>query len=288
MDMEDNKTQANNMRGGLLPHVEDKRDFDHETVFGSVKPIELPDEYIVKGRKWIHQQYDSDLCAAMTTTGVSEDQEQVRLSPEYQFAKIKEIMGDPFGWGASLRIACQSLVKYGSLEESISPYNLDIANRNYIADWKHWSKDLDVQAREHKKQSYFGIKDRSYDLYDSIRSALWLNKDFNRSIVSGALWRFGWDTDDGVIPVEYGEHGTPHAFKICGWDDKGLVCQLSNGVDVGNVGFFYMPRKVANKELTYGNFMFIDIDPDVAKEMHKYNKLVAYLVAYIKKLFKNI
>ncbi len=36
---------------------------------------------------------------------------------------------------------------------------------------------------------------------------------------------------------------------------------------MGDQGHFYMSREVANRELVYGSYMFIDMPPEVAKDI---------------------
>jgi len=284
--MKNKHTYTTRIKKGLRPLPTDQRDFIHHQAFGSMNVAELPFYYEVSQNIWIKDQKDSDMCATCAGIGASEDQEQVELCFEYQFAKAKELMGDWKSWGTNLRIVCKSLVKFGSLPQKYAPFTLESMGRDYCADWHNWDNKYDLYAKPFIKKSYFKINEHTgKDLYDSLRIALWQNRNYRRSIVSGALWRASW-TSSELIPIEYENDGIPHAFKIMGWTSQGLICQLSNGENIGDSGLFYMPRKVANKELNYGNFMFIDIDPDVAKEMHKYNRIIAYLIAYIKKLIK--
>jgi len=273
---------------GLRPLPEDKRDFIHHEVFGSMDTSVLPLYYRTTNEIFIKDQKNTDFCVACAVSGVSEDQEGVRLSFEFQFAKIKEILGHWKDWGADLRVGCKSAVKFGSLQERDSEIDLKTFGRDFCANWNNWNVRYDLLAKPHKKKSFFKVKEHTgKDLYDSLKIALWQNRHYRRSIVSGVLWRDSW-TSSETIPTGYENEGTPHAFKIMGWDKRGLICQLSNGKNIGDTGLFYMPRMVANKELKYGNFMFVDIDPDVAKELHRYNKIIAYLIAYIKKLKRKL
>ncbi len=120
----------NKIIGGLLPHKKDIRDFSYSQKFGSISPLVLPKEFYLENpeevRKRIKQQGGTDACTAFSLTSVSEFQEGVILSPEYQFAKIKQITGDINGFGANLRDAAKSVIKFGSIKQEDSPFELEV------------------------------------------------------------------------------------------------------------------------------------------------------------------
>src|SRR3990167_5751264 len=108
--------------GGLLPTPKDKRDFSFGGIFGLPNLKDIPDtSWVVSEPLEIKDQGESDMCTAYALTAVSEDQEGVLLDPLYQFAKIKQIMGEYESWGADLRSACKSATQFGSLEVSEVP-----------------------------------------------------------------------------------------------------------------------------------------------------------------------
>ena len=80
--------------GGLLPLPKDKKDFSFGSVFGSADLAELPLEFRIGTPLQIKNQFNSDMCTAFGSSSVSEDQEGVLLSPEYIFAKTKQIAGE--------------------------------------------------------------------------------------------------------------------------------------------------------------------------------------------------
>ena len=112
--------------GGLQKSKKDKRDIQLGAVFALPKLEELPKEYQVNGFVKIKNQGSSDLCAAFAAAATSEEQEMVELSPEYIFAKAKELTGDPNSWGLNLRDVCKVLTKIGSIEQKDSPFELEI------------------------------------------------------------------------------------------------------------------------------------------------------------------
>lgn len=256
---------------GLKPLADDKRDFKFGNIFGAV---ELPQEdFLVSIPIKIKDQGDSDMCTAYAVTAVSEDQEGVYLNPLWQFAKIKQLEGDYMTWGADLRQACKSVVKFGSIEGD--GVNV-VGNRDEIANWRNWSPSLDIKAKRHAKESYFKITKLGYkDLFDAIRGALWKFKDDKRSIATGMIWRIGWSGTDRGIIKEDGVRLYGHAFKFFGQKkidgEWYLVTQLSNGTSIGDKGIFYFSREIVNKNAVFGNFMFVDIPVDIVKYLDKNN-----------------
>lgn len=255
---------------GLKELPIDNRDFPLGGVFGFIDISEVPkDDFIVTTPFAIKNQGDSDLCSAFAVTAVSEDQEGIELLPEYQFFSTKRITGEKEEWGADLRSACKSAVKYGSVP--VSKYgDMKGMPRGYILDERNWPSDIDTFAQLHKKETYFAVTGQ-YDAFDNIRCALWQHRDNKSSIVTGAVWKNGWldQSYNGVIPDIAGD-GFGHAFKIFGQKiingEPHLIAQLSNGNEIGDRGYFYFNRTITNRELTkYGLFMFKDISREDAE-----------------------
>jgi len=262
------------IKEGLKPLPEDNRDLRLGSVFGQGDPKKLPVySFKVCNPLVIKDQRNSDFCSAYGLTAVSEDQEGIELSPFYQFAKTCQIMGEWDTWGADLRSACKSSIKYGSLSDEM-PTNIakDPFNKSLSADWTNWPSRFDYYAKKHRKRSYFRVDGGYYDTFDNVRLALWEGRSKKQSVLTGCKWRPEWlSAPGGIIPKEYSDRGFGHAFKIFGQKPIGntmyLMCQLSSGDRVGDKGIFYMPREVANRELTYGCFQFRDLDPKVAKKI---------------------
>ena len=108
--------ENNIVKGGLLPTPEDKNDFLFGSIFGLPKLKELPSEFRLNSLG-IKNQGNSTMCAAYGSTTISEIQEGVELSPEYLYAKAKQITGDWRGWGLTIRDICKAITKYGSIEK---------------------------------------------------------------------------------------------------------------------------------------------------------------------------
>lgn len=263
--------QKNKLGGGLQPLPHDARDFSLAGVFG--QPRELPEvDFIIAEPLAIKNQGDTDMCTGYAVTYASEAQEKTILSPEYQFAKTKQIEGTIKTWGANLRDACKSAVDYGSLEAGIIPMNTETHDRNHLATWTNWGFEADWNARKHKKQSFFSV-DGARDTFDNIRSSLWAHRGDKCAVMTGMKWRSSWTyATGGIVTESYEDYGFGHAFIFIGQklinNEWYLVAQLSNGVDIGDEGLFYFPRNVVNKECAYGNYMFTDLPKEEAKKLN--------------------
>lgn len=254
---------------GLKELPIDTRDFPLGAVYGTVDITDVPaTDFVVAEPLIIKDQRDTDFCSAYAVTGVSEDQESVILLPEYQFYSTKRITGDPEEWGADLRSACKSAIKYGSVPTDQFP-QMAGKPRSFILDSRNWPASADPMASIHKKDTFFAVTGK-YDIFDNIRCALWQNKADKSTIVTGALWKSVWlSAPNGVIPDLQGD-GFGHAFKIFGQKTVAgelcLMAQLSNGTEIGDNGIFYFNRVMANRELgKYGIFMFKDISVEDAQ-----------------------
>lgn len=299
-DSED-EVLGKNVSGGLLELPHDDRDLTLGGIFSRPDLSKLAESFWYSPQR-IKNQGDSDLCTGFATTTVSELQEDVELSPEYQFARTRQIAQAPVeAFGANLRDACASAVKFGSQQSSKFPWTLEGNGRDFFAEYKNIPAYVDDFAYEHRKKTYMAPTDLSgVDLFDDIRSAIYTNRLEECAIVTGALWRPEWlSAKDGMLPPEYDQHGTPHAFVILGYQWKPsltsskyehfLVLQLSSGTEVGNGGLFYMDRTTANKELKYGNFLFKDMPLGYAKFLRDTGqKYKPGLFGRIGQLFKGI
>ena len=290
---------------GLLELKQDDRDFSLGKMFGQAILKDIPDSYIVKDPiPEVKDQKATDFCSAYASTSSSEKQEGIKLSPEYQFNATKRISGQPEKWGATLRDAMKSFTEYGSVEQSrvdlfMENNGFGKYDRDMIVNFSSW-EDLDFFARKHKKESYFKV-DGSYDHFDNIRSAIWKHKKEQSTVVCGILWRIDWNRlDTGIVKDKSNKDGFGHAFEIIGWkqiDKKTyLVARLSNGLNFGDNGTYYLPRNIVNSEMErYGSFMFKDmkreevdflIENNLSKESMTITVFIMRLLSAIKEIFK--
>src|SRR3990167_3363548 len=101
---------------GLRKLPEDRRDYVAGSIFRS---YELPPDidFTVSRPLGIKEQKNSSMCVSFAVTAVSEDQEEVQLSPEWFYSKIKEIEGDSTTWGADLRNNMKTATKKGLIKQ---------------------------------------------------------------------------------------------------------------------------------------------------------------------------
>lgn len=272
--------------GGLLELPDDDRDFDLGAVFGFDEEMlgGLPKEFIVP-ILYYHDQRGSDMCTGFSTAQSSEDQEGLPLHPEFQFmiGKLtawgwKNHRQAIARWGNNMRDAVKGAVKYGSVPLKDYPeFVLGKRSRDFLTNWNNWPKEVWDEAKKYKKDSYFKVKPgKGLDMFDSLRLAIWNNKELKRTIVVGAKWRGTWNNPSGgVIPKSYSSRGTGHMFEIIGFkeiDGKDyLVIYFNYGKRKGDEGKLYFSRNVANREFYYGAYSFIDMPLSVAKVLNQYS-----------------
>lgn len=266
--MQDNQLE---IKGGLIPPKYDPRRFSYKKAFGSAPLDSIPTDFVV-GNPTLYDQKGNDICSAVSTCYASEVQEGVPLSPEYTFYKTKILTGNYKSWGADPDTACKSHIKFGAIGRSDSPFNLLVDGRDTVANPDNWKdKNVDEKAGEHKKFSYFAL-DHQGDMFDSIRSALWEQKDTKKLAMTGAGLRKGWfDSPDGIVPLTSLDlPASNDMFVIKGVKTINgkpyLIANFSFGLDSwGDKGNFYIPREVANRDLLFA-YMFVDIDSENEKQ----------------------
>lgn len=260
---------------GLDLVTPDERDFSLHGVFGSIDPAAIPTEEWLTGNFFIKNQHATDMCTGFGLAAVREDTEEVELSPEWLFAQIKKLRGDPDGYGGDLNTGLKVATNIGAVEKVDAPFNVDSKDRSFLARAQNWPSGLTANAKAHLAESFFNVlKGSPYDTFDAIRVALWANRSEKRSVYTGCLWRAGWlYAKDGVLPKYPISSGMGHCFKIANGQkiingEPHLIIQNSAGKGVGDNGFFYMSRAVANRELIYGAYLVKDMPRDVAQHLN--------------------
>lgn len=217
----------------------------------------------------ILNQTDLDFCTAYATATLQKDIFGNDVDPLYQFAKIKQIRGEWNQYGANLRDAAQSVVKYGSLPLSSAPYthgtgNANDKTRDFLANWENWPAALDTLATKNKDLGYFAL-DGSFDAFDNIRSTLWMHRAERRGVSFGLFWHDEWtEAPNGIISstMPTTNIGGGHDMTIVGQKTIGgfmyLVFQQSWGPTAGDKGFYYFPRTIVDQlfSLGYGAYTF--------------------------------
>lgn len=255
--------------------TKDNRDFRLGAVFDLPKPSEIPNtDWSFDTPLEIKSQI-GDTCTGHAAASSLEDHEGIPLNPYYIFAKAKQIEGDHTTYGSEIRTVCKAVTKYGALPQNKSPFA--DKSRDFLANWKNWPEVYDGYAIVHKQASYFAVHTGPYDTFDNIRTALWRFRDKKHSVVAGSYWYVEWGNPaGGVIPKVYNRNfGEPqaHAFKVRITQkmingEPYLAIQQSYGPGIGDHGTQYFPREVVNREWKdFGAFMFVDIDPELARAM---------------------
>lgn len=267
--------------------AEDARDFTVSGLFDLPDPKTLPPNFIVPSTTFVKDQLYTDYCSAYASTAVSEDQEGIELSPEFQFFATKQIEGNS-DWGADLRDTGKSYTKTGSLERHLTNFG-PLTNRQIILDPSSWTPDQIASAKKHLKASYIKVTG-PYDQFDNARCTLAYFRDDFRSIYTGISWCKEWISAPNGIIDKQGTQMDGHAFKVKGWKTINgviyLVCQLSSGTNVGDKGFFYMTREIFNTTTPYGAFMFSDYTQDYLQ--HHMNNNIKVDQSVIMKTLKSI
>ena len=253
-----------NLKFGLVPLKKDDNDFHLGAVFPQMDIKDIPQKFELTRIVPLHQK-ESDYCSAYMTDQMSRFQEDEEFEPAWGFAVSKLLSGDPDEWGQNLRDAFKRPVKYGSLRKADSPMSLETHDAQFLRYIKNWPKDLFDKAKPFKKQSYFFIDGR-YDPFDNICTALYQFREEKRAVGSGVLW--DWPMDNPHIPTRVPDRGFGHAITFTGFDREHdhMVMLNSYGDQVGDKGYFYVPRSVVNAFAgKYGAGMFVDIPKETVK-----------------------
>lgn len=275
-----NSIEKNKINTGLIPLPKDERDFRLGSISRNIIKEELPQEDFVVAWPIKIKFQDSareDFCTGMSSAAVTEDQEDEEMSGEYQFAKIKQIIGEYKSWGADLRSAVKSLVNYGSLPQSIADEYIkktfgEQPKRDDMANWKNWDVSLDNIAFKNRKMSFFEV-DGPFDSFDNIRGRMFQNLKDKNTVLCGVEWKPEWtNAKGGIIEKLTNTKGFGHAFKIYGQKIINgkiyLRAQLSNGANIGDAGTFYFSREVINDGVAkFGLFMVKDIERENVETM---------------------
>ncbi len=252
--------------GGLNPTPRDDRDFPLGKIVDLPHPDTLPKRFRLNPPFEVKDQKDSDFCTATMSTGISELQEDVELSPEWSFAVSKEMTRDVDAWGQNLRDALLAHVKVGAVAKTSVPFSLETKDVMFCRNIHNYPSYLKELAVRYRKQSLFKVVG-PYDHFDNIRSAMYLFRDEKRAAGFGTL--FPWRSNQKIMK-EPPKNGGGHAMYTYGWDVidgvQYLVVRNSYGKKAGDNGDHYFSRGVINEMVEmYSSYMLIDLDPETAK-----------------------
>lgn len=248
--------------GGLLPHIEDERDFEYQAlggIFGGYEP-KHSERYRIP-TKYMKDQSPFNTCTWNAYASQRELDENVELSvPSIVcYGKKKNYLyGDGF---ASLRENQKTGLEFGIAEERFLPdVKMDWVS---YSDPKRLTQAIEINAAEHKAKSYFLVKSK-----EEFLKAL----DDNRVIHTGADWFSGYNMNNGftspwILPWGKGVKVGGHAFLCVGYDLKRslLIFQNSYGRGWGEGGDFYI--KMADWfSGGWVGYVSVDLDTDVLSQ----------------------
>ena len=209
----------------------------------------------------ILNQLDLDFCTAFTTAELQKAIFAGDVDPFYQFAKIKQLRGEYASYGANLRDACMSVIKFGSLPALFAPYTYGDSNgktRDFLANWVNYPIALDDKASKNKDLGFFNV-DGTGDVFDNIRSTLYMHRTERRAVTFGLFWHNEWtEAPNGIIPsvMPSTMNGGGHDMAVVGQKTINgviyLIFQQSWGPTAGDKGFYYFPRDIVNQTATLG------------------------------------
>lgn len=245
----------------------DKRDFSLGAITTLPELVTLPKSFMLDGIR-IKNQRDTDFCTQFSSCGASELQEGVELSPEWTFAKTKQLNNDLDSYGEDLRTAMATHTKVGAVEAKDVPFSVNDKDPAYLRHIENYPQGLEKKAVEHMKNSYLKVTG-PYDAFDNIRATLFKYREERRAVVMGCI--FGWDTNDVVFDTVVKEGGG-HAMYFAGWkyikNKLYLAVVNSYGKEAGENGIHYMSREVVNYyESLYGTYMFSDLTKEDVQYM---------------------
>lgn len=255
----------NYLLGALKPKV-DTRDYKI-----AAAAAEYPETYLCKDLPPVKNQGSVCSCVAHATAAILETLNKIetgkftRLSTDF----IYGMQGVAFGrleGGMYLRDACKIVKEYGDASESSVGGNTEQPKCTE----KLKEKLTDViykEANIFKVKSYARCSN-----VDAIKHAL-----MNYGPVLGSIkWYSNYKITDKVICFNKKSNPGYHAIMICGWDEKGWICQNSWGRNWNGDGIFIYPFEEPLAEA----WSFVDANnEDVYKP--KRNSIFDYVYKFI-------
>lgn len=253
----------------LKPLPPDPRDFK----LGAIRPLEklenLPPSFSLGEPQWIGDQNadgNDDFCTAYASCGASVYQENEVLYPPYTFAYSKNISGDPDEWGQNIRDALKAQVGGGAIADTEVPEqvrSIEPKQRRYLTSYP---VSFAEKASLNRKGSFFKIEG-PYDDFDNARSALYTFREKKQAVIFGLIWSWGLDQYEltGTSTQGFG-----HCMYAYGYDGDYLLVGQSAGKSAGKNGTHKLHRDTYNAfAKTYGAFMLVDLEREVAQKMNK-------------------
>lgn len=233
---------------GYVPDEPDARHFELEAFLGAGDMEQLPETFQIRV-PFVTAQGGIPSCTAHATTTMKSVQEEVRLSPRFNYAWSKHNDGYK-GYGTTFVNALSVLREYGAVEES------DYPDQNTLPEPQYTNAALIPQSLMEKAATY---KSKSYVAIprevQKLKAALY---KYFLPVLCGMEWFQSYNRigKDGKIPEMQGS-SVGHAFVCTGWTEDAFIFQNSFGPDWGDNGKFYVPQ---NELMRLYQSMFVTID----------------------------
>lgn len=286
---------------GLTKLPKDRRDWSYHKNFGAAALTGVPDQYLLVST--IIDQNGWNECTGYMKEAIDESEfstpaKTITFSPAWNYAKEGAESPPPTQNGYSMRTPFQVGADYGALPMVAGLPTEAVMGFPFTLDPKNWNPALDAQAVPYQHPGYAAVHG-PYDNFDSIRSAMWLEKAKTRCVGVGVMWYNEWtNAPSGVIPETYSSKDGLHAIKIAGWSKTKrdgtlinpttqeiyLVIQNSWSESEGDGGLYYMSRAVADRELdpiALGIYIFSDNALDNPKTVSALQNLLNNLVSLL-------
>ena len=231
--------------GALKPKV-DKRDY--KIVAAAMK---FPESYLCTNLPLVKNQQNVNSCVAHATAAILETFNKtetgtfVPLSTDFIYG-MQGILFNKMTGGMYLRDACKIIKEYGNPSERTIGGNTEQPECTEILKTK-LNEEVYKEARQYRIKSYAqcktanDIKHALMNYGPILGSVKWYDKcSFNnKEIIFDKTSNFGY-----------------HAIMVCGWNEKGWVCQNSWGRNWNGDGTFIYPYGEKFMEL----WSFVDAD----------------------------
>lgn len=234
------------MNNGTRPVKPDHRDYSFHRTFGSVGSLDLPAEYNCDAGFGMPNQNTDGFpngCTGYTQTEICQDEDALRYNPAFTYMMTRMMEGTyPQPVGCDVRDSLKSTITYGVQAPT---------------------ETTGSQAFVHHRGQYYNIEQvDGMDWFDSIRSALWVNRLERRSASVATIWYPDWENDmstSGMLPMPENinipaNDASWHNYKICGWTSIGgyqyLITKSWQGDTYGNKGWAYFSREVIDAVLS--------------------------------------
>ncbi len=171
----------------MLPLTYDNRDARFtELAFGAARLSPLPTTHMLEKRR-VRNQGNSLSCTSHATTGASEYEEGIELSPAWHWMKTCEKLGTYIPNGCDPRTAMGVSCSEGDAPEP-AQYSFEIDNPQTIGNWTAWAPVSPNATEDHKKAAYVRIP-MVADYFDSVRAKLFEGY----AVMAYGTWCNGWE-----------------------------------------------------------------------------------------------